>query len=227
MREGSDIDYTFTATVVDDVDATNDSIDLMVGLVDVSVATTLLSGGEAISTTVAVTNEGDLDTIVMFNIYEDNTDGKLLATYRCGEIAADTTEYFLLDDSLLSEYAYQGTTLCFEVQSLDNEVITFNNVSYEYISQGRAAIAATLESVSQSSGQLTASVAFSTNEVDCTLVVASYADGQMIETAIQQVEIGATSAELTLTTQGDEDEVVVYILDEDWEPLLSSITTEI
>lgn len=223
-RDSSNIDYTFTATVTNDVNASNDSLDLTVGLVDVSVDTNLISGGDAISATVAVSNEGDLDTIVMLNVYKDSTDGELLATYRCGEITKDTTEYFQLDDSLLSAYAYQGTTLCFEVQSLDTEAIIFNNVSYEYVSQGRVAISATLENVSQSNGQLKTTVEFSTNETGCNLVVASYANGKMIDTAIKQVEIGEFEVEISLTAQGNEDEVVVYILDDNWAPLLESLS---
>lgn len=225
LRDGSDIDYTFTVTLTDDVDATNDSLDLTVGLVDVSVATTLLSGGEAISATVAVANEGDLDTIVMLNVYEDDTDGALLATYRCGEIAANTTEYFQVDDSLLSAYAYQDTSLCFAVESLDTEEILFNNVSYEYVSQGRAAIAATLESVSSAYGITTGTVTFSTNEVGCMLIAACYANGQMVDSAIQQVAIGQMSATFSLSGSGT-NEVVVYILDENWEPLVGALTAE-
>lgn len=83
---------------------------------------------------------------------------------------------------------------------------------------------ATLEEVIVTTDQIDATVNFVRNEVGCTLIVASYSDGKLVDIYKEQVDIEQESIKLSLKEISEVDKVAFYFIGEDWVLLMESLS---
>ena len=125
--------YSVKITPVDstDCDLTNNSCEFVFGMVNLQMYTVYAENKIGIT----VTNDSAVYTPAGIIIRDTDENGEILDSYSIGEIGANETKYFVIDEDTVNGFRDRATSLYIEVVSIKSEEIKADNVDYVFLTE--------------------------------------------------------------------------------------------
>ena len=125
--------YSVKITPVDstDCDLTNNSCEFVFGMVNLQMYTVYAENKIGIT----VTNDSAVSTPAGIIIRDTDENGEILDSYSIGEIGANETKYFVIDEDTVNGFRDRATSLYIEVVSIKSEEIKADNVDYVFLTE--------------------------------------------------------------------------------------------
>ena len=114
-----------------DCDLTNNSCEFVFGMVNLQMYTVYAENKIGIT----VTNDSAVSTPAGIIIRETDENGEILDSYSIGEIGANETKYFVIDEDTVNGFRDRATSLFIEVVSIKSEEIKTDNVDFIILPQ--------------------------------------------------------------------------------------------
>ena len=120
-----------TPTNSTDCDLTNNSCEFMFGMVNLQMFTVYAENKIGIT----VTNDSAVSTPAGIIIRDTDENGEFLDSYSIGEIGANETKYFVIDEDTVNGFRDRATSLYIEVVSIKSEEIKADNIDYVFLTE--------------------------------------------------------------------------------------------
>ena len=210
--------YTFTVSPksASDRRTADNQTSMVVGYTDLQLTVEQVKSGDAASVLVTVDNLSCIATKTVLRVREQNAEGKELARFYIGEIAADASEVYPLDAQMLPELASGDITLYFDAIAVEEESYLADNYGFVHLSGGAPELSVEVSvngSIHRFNSELSG---------PCTIYAAVYdTTGRMLgASSMERLAAAAvTDVALTIADLPAQYTVKVFLVDGDHAPL--------
>ena len=120
-----------TPTNSTDCDLTNNSCEFVFGMVNLQMYTVYAENKIGIT----VFNDSAVSTPAGIIIRDTDENGEIMDSYSIGEIGANETKYFVIDEDTVNRFHEKATSLYIEVVSIKSEEIKSDNIDYVLLAE--------------------------------------------------------------------------------------------